>query len=141
MKEIIAAPRPVEWAINTTSVLAIAASLLGLPVFVRFPIVFGFLAFVPGYALVRYLNLDDQLHVLLLSLAMSIGVASGVSALALYAGWWSPNGILIAIGLITIVAGTGDTTARWTRIARQRDWSRYRPRSLLKRGTDVPDSV
>jgi len=132
---------PIHWAIFAACVLAVDVSLLGLPVLIRFPVVLGFLAIVPGYSLVRCLTLDDQLHVLLLSLAMSIGVDSAISSLALYLGWWSPNGILIVVALITIAAATSDITGPRIRTALERSRARYRVRALLKRETDAADSM
>jgi hypothetical protein len=88
--------------------VAIACSLLDLPVQIRFPVVLGYLMLVPGYAFVRQIHLSDGFHILMLTLASSIGVSSAVSVAALYLGLWSPNGILIAIGAITILATYGE---------------------------------
>src|SRR4051794_4896934 len=97
MTDLADSIKPVHWMVVGTSLLAVYASLLNFPVEARFPMVFSFLVLVPGYALVRHLELDDPMHVLVLSLATSLGVSSLLSIVALYAGLWSPNGILIAI--------------------------------------------
>jgi hypothetical protein len=86
----------------TLGILAAIVVVLEAPVEVRAPIVLAFLAGGPGAAIVGLLELDDPLHQLTLSVAMSIAVSSLVSLICLYAGWWSPTGILIAIVMITI---------------------------------------
>jgi len=108
MKTKLALQDPVSLAISFASVIAVLASILSIPVGIRFPVVFGYLLLFPGYAFARQLSLEEPLHILMLSLATSIGVASAVSVVALYAGWWSPNGILIVIALITVGAAYGD---------------------------------
>jgi hypothetical protein len=83
-------------------ILAAIVVVLEAPVEVRAPIVLAFLAGGPGAAIVGLLGLDDPLHQLTLSVAMSIAVSSLVSLVSLYAGLWSPTGILLAIVMITI---------------------------------------
>jgi len=108
MKTKLALRDPVRLAIGLASLIAVLSSILSIPVGIRFPAVFGYLLLVPGYAFARQLKLEEPLHILMLSLATSIGVASAGSVVALYAGWWSPNGILILIALITVGAAYGD---------------------------------
>ena len=98
-------------------ILAGVLSIASAPVQIRLPIVLTFLLLGPGAAIVGLLKLTDPLHQLTLVLAISISASSVVSIVLLYAGWWSPNEILLIVIAITFAAAGG------ARILRERpDW-------------------
>ena len=102
-------------------VLGLAAGIVAIgdaPSEVRVPIVLGFLAICPGAAIVGLLKMDDPLHQLTLALAISLTLGSLVSLVALYAGLWSPNGILIVLILITIAAAMAPSVD-WADVRKQ----------------------
>jgi hypothetical protein len=100
---------PAQIGFVLVTLLAIAGSQLSVLADIRFALVFGYLMLVPGYAFVRLLHFIDGWHILMLTLATSIGISSAVSVGALYAHWWSPNGILIFIGVLTVLAAFGES--------------------------------
>jgi hypothetical protein len=69
---------------------------------IRSALVLGFLAFVPGWALVRLLGFEDYMSRLLLALPTSLGLAAVVSAALVYAGltsWDLALSVLIAVAV------------------------------------------
>ena len=79
------------------------ASLAKAPTEIRLPFVLGFLLICPGLAAVRLIAIEDRLHQLTLALALSLGISSLISLAAIYAGVWSPDGILLAVIGLTIL--------------------------------------
>lgn len=66
------------------------------------------LAVAPGWAAVRGIPVDDLLERLVLAVAVSVALATGVAAALMYAGWWSPAravGVLVLAGLGALRVG------------------------------------
>jgi hypothetical protein len=64
---------------------------------VRVVMVGGFLLVCPGMASVRRFRVADQGTELVLAIAISIGLETLLAAGMLYAGWWSPTGLLVLL--------------------------------------------
>ena len=115
-----------QWILKNLPILlgieAGIASLGNAPPEIRLPVVLGFLLICPGVAVVRLIAIEDRLHQLTLALALSLGISSLASLVAVYAGVWSPNGILlVVIGLtigVTLLPSLhfSSMTASWTRL-------------------------
>ncbi len=63
-----------------------------------------FLLVCPGMVVVRYLNLKEAVAEWMLALALSLAIDAIVASIALYAGVWSPTGILYTL-IVICVAG------------------------------------
>lgn len=87
---------------------AVAAAVADAPQPLRAAVVVVFVCLVPGYALVRLLRLRDPLLEGAVSVGASLAIAVLVSTLALYAGAWSPPGILVTLALVVVAAATAD---------------------------------
>ena len=61
-------------------------------------------AVLPGWAILSRLQLDDPLERIVLSVAVSLAVATGVAAVLMYAGWWSPGRAVAAALGVTLAA-------------------------------------
>jgi hypothetical protein len=85
-------------AASTCAVLAVAGS--GLPEAVRAPIVFWFILFCPGLAIVRLAGSLRLAPLLALSIALSIALAGIIATGQVYAGAWStPLTLAILVGI------------------------------------------
>lgn len=69
---------------------------------IRGVVVFAFLVLCPGMGLVRLLGLRDALAELALGVALSIALTTIVASLFMYAGFWSPLAVLLALLAISI---------------------------------------
>lgn len=90
------------------AVLALAALFAGLlvaleaPAPIRLPVVLLFLAMGPGLSIINLFGIDDITQKLTLSLGLSVALDTIVAGLVLYAGLWSPRGIMLVLVLITL---------------------------------------
>jgi hypothetical protein len=89
--------------------LALFALVTGALVVVDAPsplrsiVVLVFLGIVPGLSIVNIFGLGDALQKAVMSVGLSLALDTIIAGLALYAGLWSPNGILTALIGITLV--------------------------------------
>lgn len=70
----------------------------------RLLVTVALVAVVPGWAIVHRIPLDDPLERAVLSVTVSLTVATAVTAALMYAGWWSPARAVAALVVITLVA-------------------------------------
>jgi uncharacterized membrane protein len=80
----------------------LALELAGVHSIVRALVAFWFLLLCPGLAIVRPLRLGDRTGELMVAIGVSLALETLLAAAALYAGVWSPLGILLALSLITL---------------------------------------
>jgi hypothetical protein len=74
-------------------------------VVIRPLLVMCFLFVCPGMTVVRFFGLSGAVIEWMLALALGLAIDSFVAGIFLYAGWWSPEGILaVLIGLCLIGA-------------------------------------
>ncbi len=66
-----------------------------------------FLLVCPGMVVVRYLNLKEAVAEWMLALALSLAIDAIVASIALYAGAWSPTGILYTLMVICVTGVIG----------------------------------
>ena len=97
-------PSRSDWLWPTIIILsAVAAGLVNFAftdIALRPIVVFWFLFVCPGMVLVRFLRLNEPIVEWTLALALSFAIDAIVAGILLYAGRWSPTGILsILIGL------------------------------------------
>ncbi len=93
-------------AFGVASVAAIFAS--GPPA-MRAAFALPFLVTAPGWAIVRFLGLDDPLAEFTLAVALSISIAIAVATITVYAGGWSPRFSYAAIAAVTVLlTGVGE---------------------------------
>lgn len=88
-------------AISLVSAAAVALAVYGgLHGSVRHALVLWFVLVCPGLSLVRLLRIGEAATELMLALALSIALSVLVASVMLYAGLWSPPGVLgVLIGL------------------------------------------
>jgi uncharacterized membrane protein len=80
---------------------------------VRLLLAAALLTVLPGWAILRPTELEDQLERVVVSVAVSLALVTGVVALLMYAGWWSPAR---TVAILVIVIGF--TVARQRRRGR-----------------------
>lgn len=101
-------------AASTCAVLAVAGS--GLPEAVRAPIVFWFILFCPGLAIVRLAGSLRLAPLLALSIALSIALAGIIATGQVYAGAWSAAltlAILVGIAFGAVLLDPALRAPRW----------------------------
>jgi hypothetical protein len=106
-------PQSQTWAMIVATTIVVTLSMVAVDshAWLRAPLVLAFLAVVPGLAIARLLGIADAFAEIVIGTALSIALASGVSASLLYTGYWVPEsglGILMGIAL----AATGVEVAR-----------------------------
>src|SRR5229473_1115431 len=103
-RKAVSNPSRSDWLWPTIIILsAVAAGLVNFAftdTALRPIVVFWFLFVCPGMVLVRFLRLNEPIVEWTLALALSFAIDAIVAGILLYAGRWSPTGILsILIGL------------------------------------------
>jgi hypothetical protein len=103
-RKAVSNPSRSDWLWPTIIILsAVAAGLVNFAftgTALRPIVVFWFLFVCPGMVLVRFLRLNEPIVEWTLALALSFAIDAIVAGILLYAGRWSPSGILsILIGL------------------------------------------
>lgn len=78
--------------------------LIGLPQPAQAVLAIALLALVPGYAIIRLVPLGELSLTLLVSVALSLGLATVVSTVLLYLSVWSWQGCAIVLGIVTLGA-------------------------------------
>lgn len=97
-------PRPSTVALATAGALLPALVVLGVPQPMQALLATALLAFVPGFALVRLAAPREPLTAVALSIALSLAVATVMSAGLLYVGLWSWQLCCILLGAVTLAA-------------------------------------
>jgi uncharacterized membrane protein len=69
----------------------------------RIVVGFWFLFVCPGMALVRLLRLTDRLGELVVAVGASLALEMILATVALYAGVWSPLGLLVILATLAVV--------------------------------------
>jgi len=93
-----------------TALVAAAGAFLPLLVIVGLPQPFqallavALLAVVPGYAIIRLAPPGDALCTAVVSVAVSLALATVVSTALLYLSVWSWQAVAVALGVITLAA-------------------------------------
>jgi hypothetical protein len=108
-------PRSLFWPVVLTASAVCVGLLLAFgvdgPVWVA--VAGGFLLVCPGMAVVRPFHLAERGTELVLAVAVSIGLEAIVASGMLYAGWWSPRGLLVVlVGLCGLAGSIELVTAR-----------------------------
>jgi hypothetical protein len=103
--DIVPAKRRFGWQSIALAAFALISGLLMLlgPSPLRAVVVFGFLLYVPGAALVRLLALRDMTASFILSVAFSLVLDTIVAMVLLYAGMWSYTAAMAVLIAITLV--------------------------------------
>ena len=70
-------------------------------------VIVWFLLICPGMTMVHYLNLKDGVAELTVAIALSLTIDAIVASIALYAGAWSPVGILYTLIIICTIGVIG----------------------------------
>jgi uncharacterized membrane protein len=103
---------PVTATVTTAGLLFPILLLVGVPQPAKALLAAALLGFVPGYALVRFAPPHDSVLVrLILSIAISLALATVVSSALLYLGVWSWHLCAGLLGGVTVGAGL----LRWRR--------------------------
>lgn len=96
-----------------TALVGAAGALLPLLIIVGLPqpaqavLAVALLALVPGYAIIRLMPLGEALLTVLVSVAVSLGLATAVSTALLYLSVWSWQACAIVLGMVTLGACAG----------------------------------
>lgn len=101
----IAQPIALKWStIITLSAVAVEFAVNGdLTTPLRPLITLWFLIICPGMAFVQLLQIRDPLYETVLAVALSLVMSLGVAATTLYAGFWSPELILLILVGLSLV--------------------------------------
>ena len=78
--------------------------IVGLPQPIQALLAIALLGLVPGYAITRLTPLGDALFTALVSVAVSLALATFVSTALLYLNVWSGQACAIALGVVTLGA-------------------------------------
>jgi len=82
------------------------AAFMQLGAALRSVIVIWFLFVCPGMIFVHFLRLQESIVEYVLALALSFAIDAIVAGILLYAGWWSPAGILNILVSFCLVGAT-----------------------------------
>ena len=102
-----------QWSavLALVAVLAGAAVIFDAPSPLRPLAVLVFLGFGPGLSLIGLFGISDLTQCLVLGVGLSLALDTIVAGLSLYAGVWSPLGVLMTLVAITLV---GITLQMWS---------------------------
>jgi len=100
--------RSVFWPVVLTASAVCVGLLLafGVDGAVWVAVAGGFLLVCPGMAVVRPFRLAERGTELVLAIAVSIGLEAILAGCMLYAGWWSPRGLLVVLVGLCGLAGS-----------------------------------
>jgi hypothetical protein len=102
----------VVWALA-----AVAVTGLDAPREIAFPVMFGFLCFIPGFALVSRLQLRSLGIELAIAIGVSMALAAIVTEVLMYAELYSAFPSTVILAVITLLACyRADTRARTTQL-------------------------
>jgi hypothetical protein len=76
---------------------------LGLPPFVRAPLVIGFTAFCPGFAWTRTLGLTERWLELVIAIPLSLAITMLVAMTTVYLNVWDSRLVLVCLVGLTLV--------------------------------------
>jgi hypothetical protein len=104
----LATPAAQSWpaGLALAAILAAMVVILDASQPLRLVVVLLFLVFVPGLSLVGLLGIADLTQRVVLSIGVSLALATIVAGLSLYADRWSPVGVLLVLVALTL-AGAG----------------------------------
>jgi hypothetical protein len=80
---------------------AVAAAVLALPDVVAFPIMLGFVAFIPGYAIASRLNIGDLTMECAIAIGTSLALGAIVSEVLLYTELYSAGTATAILAILT----------------------------------------
>jgi hypothetical protein len=98
-------PLFVVWSIG-----AALATLDGVPRYVAFPVLLGFMTLAPGLAIVARLRLGPPLLAFPVAVALSFSLDVLVALVLLYAGAYEPRWVIGVLAAITVVAALARPT-------------------------------
>ncbi len=122
-----------RWSIIAalTAVIASSAVIFDAPSPFRPFAIFVFLGIGPGLGLAGLLGINDLTQRIVLSMGLSLALDTIVGCISLYAGFWSPFGVLMILTGITFV---GFTLRVWLAMKAQRIASRGSTANRTKPG-------
>lgn len=100
------AARRAVWGLLGCCAVLVTMSLSSQVATVRAVGGLALLSVCPGWALLRHARIDDLLERTVLAVAVSLALITVVSALLMYAGWWSPGRAIAVVAVLTVTAGS-----------------------------------
>lgn len=97
--------RPTRFLEASSGWVALLVAAAPYPLAVRLVVVVGFLAFVPGWVVVRALRPADRLEHVVFAVAASIALATVLALAMAMTHFWHPLGALAALATLTTAVG------------------------------------